>query len=134
MAEGMTLQMLAAQEVRNTGTTWTNNEQFEKDGYVVEKDLWDPEELYYPCPNERGQMSYWDSNPQHFKHVPVEHQVEGSLARYWHPQYRKIHSGVRKKLEKILGRKLYNTYYYDRYYFPGPVSYTHLTLPTICSV
>jgi hypothetical protein len=22
-------------------------------------------------------------------------------------------------LEKILGRKLYNTYYYDRYYFPG---------------
>ena len=119
MAEGMTLQMLTAQELRNTGTTWTNNEQFEKDGYVVEKDLWDPEELYYPCPNERGQMSYWDKNPQHFKHVPVEHQVEGSLARYWHPQYRKTHSGVRKKLEKVIGRKLYNTYFYDRYYFPG---------------
>ena len=23
------------------------------------------------------------------------------------------------KLEEIIGRKLYNTYYYDRYYFPG---------------
>ena len=26
---------------------------------------------------------------------------------------------MRKKLEDIIGRKLYNTYYYDRYYFPG---------------
>ena len=34
-------------------------------------------------------------------------------------RYRTIHSGVRRKLEKVLGRKLYNTYYYDRYYFPG---------------
>ena len=23
------------------------------------------------------------------------------------------------KLEKHIGRKLYNTYYYDRFYFPG---------------
>ena len=23
------------------------------------------------------------------------------------------------KLEEIIGRKLYNTYYYDRYYYPG---------------
>ena len=35
------------------------------------------------------------------------------------PQYRSIHSGIRLKLEKELGRKLYNTYYYDRFYFPG---------------
>ena len=64
-------------------------------------------------------MNYCDKNPEHFNHNPVEQQVEGSLARYWHPQYRTIHTGVRLKLEEILGRKLYNTYYYDRYYFPG---------------
>ena len=92
---------------------------FEKNGYLVVKDLWDPEELYHPVPEEKGQYNYWDKNPEHFNHVPVEQQVEGSTSRYWHPQYRAIHSGIRMKLEEIIGRKLYNTYYYDRYYYPG---------------
>ena len=87
--------------------------------------MWDPEELYYPLPKERGQMNYWDNNPEHFNHADLERQVEGSLARYWHPQYRRIHSGVRRKLEKIIGRKLYNTYYYDRFYFPGQALKKH---------
>ena len=109
-------------ERKSTGTSWTCNDQFEKDGYFVIKDLWDPEELYYPVPDIRGQLNYnknQDSDKNSYNHLPVENQVEGSLARYWHPQYRKIHSGVRKKLEKAIGRKLHNTYYYDRFYFPG---------------
>jgi hypothetical protein len=112
-------QELKNQERWNTGSSWTRNEQFDKDGYLVVKDLWDPEELYHPLPEDRGQLNYWDNNLEHFNHIPVEGQVEGSLARYWHPQYRQIHTGIRLKLEKIIGRKLYNTYYYDRYYFPG---------------
>ena len=119
MAEGMTEIQLAFQERQNSGSAWTKNKEFDKNGYVVVKDLWDPEELYHPVPELRGQLNYWDDNPEHFNHTPVENQVEGSVARYWHPQYRKIHTGVRKKLEKVIGRKLYNTYYYDRYYFAG---------------
>ena len=119
MAEQMTELQLMLQERTNTGTAWTRNEKFEKDGYLVVKDLWDPEELYHPVPEQKGQYNYWDKNPEHFNHVPVEQQVEGSTSRYWHPQYRAIHSGIRMKLEEIIGRKLYNTYYYDRYYFPG---------------
>ncbi len=106
------------QERRNTGTTWTRNESFEKNGYLVVDNLWDPEELYHPLPKERGQINYQGSLTE-FVHTPVEAQVTGSLARYSHPMYRQIHSGIRKKLEKHLGRELYNTYYYDRYYFPG---------------
>ena len=119
MAEQMTEVQLLTQERTNAGTSWTNNKQFDKDGYLVIKDLWDPEELYHPLPDMKGQLNYWDKNPEHFHHAPVEMQVEGSLARYYHPQYKIIHSGVRQKLEKEIGRKLYNTYYYDRYYFPG---------------
>ena len=107
MAEQMNEAQVAWQEKTNTGTSWTRNEKFDKDGYLVVKDLWDPEELYHPFPELRGQLNYWDDNPEHFSHTPVENQVEGSVARYWHPQYRTIHSGVRKKLEKILGKKLY---------------------------
>jgi len=119
MAEQMTELQLMMQERMNTGTAWTRNESFEKNGYLVIKDLWDPEELYHPLPQERGQMNWWGKQIDQFTHQEVEMQVEGSLARYWHPQYRQIHTGIRLKLEEALGRKLYNTYYYDRYYFPG---------------
>ena len=115
----MTVQQVKEQERLKSGTAWTRNEQLDKDGYFVIKDLWDPEELYHPLPNMRGQMTQFDNDPTNFQHIAEESQVTGSLARYWHPQYRKIHSGIRKKLEKVIGRKLYNTYYYDRYYFAG---------------
>lgn len=118
MAEQMTEMQLMFQERQNTGTAWTHNESFEKNGYLVIKNLWSPEELYHPLPQERGQINYWGKNIDQFNYNPVEQQVEGSLARYWHPQYRQIHTGIRLKLEEALGKKLYNTYYYDRFYFP----------------
>ena len=119
MAEQMTEEQLQFQERLNTGTAWTRNESFEKNGYLVIKDLWDPGELYHPVPEKSGQYNYWDKNLDHFNYSETENQVEGSTARYWHPQYRTIHTGIRLKLEKIIGRKLYNTYYYDRFYKSG---------------
>lgn len=116
---GMSELEVIVQEKLQTGTSWTNNDSFEKNGYLVLKNLWDPTELYCPVPKEKGQFNYWGKRTDQFTHQPVENQVEGSVSRYWHPQYRAIHSGIRLKLEKEIGRKLYNTYYYDRFYFPG---------------
>jgi len=109
---------LMMQERRNTGTAWTRNEEFDKNGYLVLKNLWDSKELYHPVPEERGQINYFGSVDR-FHHNPEEAQVNGSLARYSHPQYKNIHTGIRLKLEEVIGRKLYNTYYYDRFYFSG---------------
>ena len=125
MAEMMTAEQLGIQERTNAGTAWTRNDKFEKDGYLVVKDLWDAEDLYHPLPDIKGQLNYWSKDVTQFSHNPVEGQVEGSLARYWHPQYRNAHTGIRRKLEKIIGRTLYNTYYYDRYYFPGQALTKH---------
>ena len=69
MAEGMTELQVIVQERQNTGTAWTRNESFEKNGYLVIKDLWDPEELYHPVPPEKGQYNYWDKNPEHFNYT-----------------------------------------------------------------
>jgi small nuclear ribonucleoprotein (snRNP)-like protein len=91
---------------------------FLRNGYLVIKNLWNPDELYHQVPRERGQINYFGSINK-FNHVPIENQVVGSLARYSHPQYKEIHSRIRKILEDILSEKLYNTYYYDRYYFKG---------------
>ena len=115
----MTEEQLLFQERLNTGTSWTHNKEFDKNGYLVINNLWNHKELYRPVPEERGQLNYWGNGLDQVEHISVESQVEGSIASYWHPQYRQIHSGIRIKLEKELGRKLYNTYYYDRFYFPG---------------
>ena len=65
MAE-MSLEQLQYQERINTGTSWTRNEQFDKDGYLVVKGLWDAEELYRPVPTERGQINYWGKGLDQF--------------------------------------------------------------------
>ena len=129
MAEQMTAEDIARQEKLNSGTSKTNNIEFDKSGYFVVRNLWDPQELYRPVPAQRGQISYWGKKDDQFTYQPLEQQVEGSLAVYSHPQYRSIQSGIRLKLEKIIGNQLYNTYYYDRYYFPGQALTIHCDRP-----
>ena len=51
-------------ERRNSGT-WTRNDKFEKDGYLVVKDLWDAEDLYHPLPDIKGQF-YWSKDVTKF--------------------------------------------------------------------
>jgi hypothetical protein len=118
MAEGMTQEQLDFQERVNSGSSKTNNEDFEKNGYLVVKNLWDHKELYCEVPEIRGQINYFGKLDK-FHYEPLEMQVEGSLARYYYPPYKFAHSQIRKKLEKIIGSDLANTYYYDRFYFPG---------------
>ena len=115
----MTEEDIIKSELEHSGTSWTRNEDFDKNGFLVLKDLYDPQELFHPVPEIRGQLNYRSNKLDDFEHIEQEEQVQGSLARYWHPQYRKIHSDIRLIIEKEIGRKLYNTYYYDRFYFPG---------------
>lgn len=110
---------IQASEKANCGTAMTGHPAFDSLGYLPLEALWDPKELICEVPKERGQFNYYGKSPEDFKHQEVEAQVNGSVSRYWYPQYREIHTGIRLKLEKILGCKLYNTYYYDRFYFPG---------------
>lgn len=113
------LEKILLQEKNCTGTSWTRNESFDREGYFVIKDLWDPLEMFCEPPEKKGQYGYISKSYEKFQYDPVENQVKGSTSRYWYPQYRHIHTGIRLKLEEKIGRKLYNTYYYDRYYNPG---------------
>tara|TARA_B100000214_G_scaffold104066_1_gene72917 strand:+ start:52 stop:774 length:723 start_codon:yes stop_codon:yes gene_type:complete len=129
MAEEMNYTQLLQQEYNNTGTSWTRNEFFERNGYLIIKNLCDPKKLFHPVPELRGQLNYKSKSLDDFEHIEVEGQVEGSVARYWHPQYREIHTKIRLILEQAIGRKLYNTYYYDRFYFPGQELTIHADRP-----
>jgi len=120
MAEHMTELQLMLQENRCSGTSVTGHKEFDENGYLVVKDLWDPEELYHPVPEQKvGRIQYWGDKLDQFAYFEEEGQVDNSISRYSHPQYRQIHTHIRRKLENIIGKKLYNTYYYDRFYYPG---------------
>ena len=129
MAEEMNYTQILQQEYNNTGTSWTRNEFFERNGYLIIKNLCDPKKLFHPVPELRGQLNYKSKDLDDFEHIEVENQVEGSVARYWHPQYRETHTKIRLILEQAIGRKLYNTYYYDRFYFPGQALTIHADRP-----
>lgn len=99
-------------------------EFFKKYGYMIIKGLWDPKEFQENVPEHRGQFNYY-GKVDRFTYEPLENQVKGSLARYNHPKFKYAHSQIRLKLQKILGEELYNTYYYDRFYFSGQRLYRH---------
>ena len=63
-------------EWRSTGTTWTNNELFEKNGYFVIKNLCDPKTLIDDVPVERGTLKWYGNKLINFKHYEKEDQVE----------------------------------------------------------
>ena len=126
----MKIEKVIRSEYENHGTSWTRNEFFDTNGYLVVKNLYDPKKLLHPVPKERGVFNWRDSDKHDkFTYEEIETQVSGSVARYWHPQYRKIHSEIRLILEQAIGRKLYNTYYYDRFYFPGQELKKHTDRP-----
>ena len=129
MSERMNQTQLLQQEYDNHGSAWTRNPFFEDNGYLIIKNLCDPKDLFHPVPELRGQLNYRSKDLDDFEHIKVEGQVEGSIARYWHPQYREIHTQIRLILEQAIGRKLYNTYYYDRFYFPGQELTIHADRP-----
>ena len=96
----------------------TNNKEFDKNGYLVLRNLWNAEDLYCDPPKIKGIYNYF-GNIDKFEHSSSEMQVEGSTSRYDYPPYKFIHSQIRLKIEKAIGNKLYNTYYFDRFYNPG---------------
>ena len=127
----MNIENVIRNEYENQGTSWTRNEFFDTNGYLVVKNLCDPKKLLHSVPKERGVFNWRGSDKlDKFTYQEVETQVSGSVARYWHPQYRKIHSEIRLILERVIGRKLYNTYYYDRFYFPGQELKRHTDRPS----
>jgi hypothetical protein len=128
MAEQMKQQDIDFQERINTGTSPTNNEEFDKNGYLVLRNLWDPKDLYSEPPEVKGQYNYFGKIDK-FVHNPIEIQVEGSTSRYYYPPYKFAHSQIRLKLEEAIGKKLYNTYYYDRFYNPGQALTIHADRP-----
>lgn len=104
----------------------TKNSEFEENNYLVVKNLWNINEFICYPPDERGVEINYDPISGNIKEKMDEDQVRGSTSRYFHPLFKKAHIGIRLKIEKLIGMKLYDTYYFDRFYFNGQKLNKHI--------
>jgi len=78
----------------------------------------DAKSLYEEPSKDRGKFGY-DKNGAIKDWYQFDPQVQGSFARYNYPKFRTCHYQIKSVVEKVIGEKLYPTYYYDRFYFKG---------------
>ena len=103
-------------EKNNSGSSLTNNKEFDDNGYLILKSLMDPKLLQEEVPNEFGQIHY-DKFGNICLKEEIEKQVPGSLSRYNYTKYSVYHEKIKNKIETIIQKKLYQTYFFDRFYF-----------------
>ena len=125
----MDAKTITIEEHKNSLSSKTKNKLFDKNGYLVIRDLIDPQELYCEVPEERGILHYYGSLTN-YRHDPIENQVDGSISRYSYPPYKEFFYTIKKNLESIIGEQLYPTYYFDRFYFPGQELKKHVDRPS----
>ena len=117
------------QEKELNGSASTNDEEFDRLGYKIIRNICDPKLLITSVPKERGMINYNDDGSIRDTRE-IEAQVVGSVARYTHPFYHKAFGVVKKRIEESINSKLYKTYYYDRFYFPGQDLQIHTDRPS----
>jgi len=110
---------LSFDDARKTSLSRNAKTFFYDNGYLKINNIVDPLLLKENPPEEFGQFTFKKIDSQNFSiyKEDVESQVPGSTSRYSYPPYIKYHTDIRLKIEKIIGEKLYNTYFYDRFYF-----------------
>ena len=83
------------QEKNLFGTSKTKNEEFEKNGFLVVRNIWDPKDLQENIDYDTGHFFYNQFGKCHKS--DDEGQVPGSKARHSYPPYKFYHSQIRKK-------------------------------------
>ena len=123
---------------RRRNTSHTNHEQYDRDGFFVIKNIIDLSPLTEDVPEYRGMFDY---------SLGMQKEVDGKdeiattssnrHSRRNTPIFARSYLKVKQRLEKEIGKKLYNTYWFDRYYFNGSYLTPHADRPACeisCSI
>ena len=106
---------LAEVQLKLKGTSWTNNEEFDQNGAILLRNVVNGSLLVRPKPESDDVVRYKKRLKQTADNSNA--QVAGSIETYNYPDYIHYHRGVVKQvIEKAIGRPLYPTYFYDRFY------------------
>lgn len=114
--------------------------KFEENGYLLIKNFCDVKSFFTEQNIENHKKQ--KKGIHHFRRigdelilikVKNEENVGGCSSRYKYPDYEKLHFLIKDELEKILGKKLHPSFFYDRMYFAGSELKYHIDRPS-CEV
>lgn len=108
-----------------------NYELLHKQKYLQLNNLCDVEK-YIIDPKDVPFQSYSKDFKFNITH-DEDNQVPGSSSHYNDPKYKSLQFEIKNKLQDILGKRLYKTYYYDRIYYQGQALFPHFDRPS-CEV
>ena len=124
------------EDLRNSSRT--NHEQYDRDGFFVIKNIIDVSSLTEDVPEYRGMFDYT---------MGVKKEVDGKdeiattssnrHSRRNTPIFARSYLKVKQRIQKEIGKELYNTYWFDRYYFNGSYLTPHADRPACeisCSI
>ena len=124
------------EDLRNSSRT--NHEQYDRDGFFVIKNIIDVSSLTEDVPEYCGTFNYT---------MGVKKEVDGKdeipttssnrHSRRNTPIFARAYLKVKQRIQKEIGKELYNTYWFDRYYFNGSYLTTHADRPACeisCSI
>ena len=124
------------EDLRNSSRT--NHEQYDRDGFFVIKNIIDVSSLTEDVPEYCGMFDYT---------MGVKKEVDGKdeisttssnrHSRRNTPIFARAYLKVKQRIQKEIGKELYNTYWFDRYYFNGSYLTPHADRPACeisCSI
>lgn len=95
-------------------TIETGHKQFNENGYFILRNFYDVSGLVEPLPNiARSTLD----------------QVPNSIERYNYTNYKSDYRQIRLKIEELIKGPLYETYFFDRFYFTGQDLKIHVDRP-----
>ena len=104
------------QAAKYKGKSKTGHEEFDRNGALFVPNLINVDSMVRIPPDCRQQRRYLKDGTYI---ISPDEMVMTGMETYGYPEYKEKYFEVKGKLEKILGKRLYHTYYFDRFYFNG---------------
>ena len=114
MGYGSEVEMM---EMKGQFPSVTKNYSFDRKGYIECKNFIDPDLFNKDIIFDKGGL--WFAKDGKIQAESDGEQVERGFAMHSRPDHKYLHTLVRQKIEKRIGVPLFNTYYYERFYYPG---------------
>jgi len=113
--------VLVGNKYMNKNISWTYNQEFEENGFFIIRNLCDPNFLYLKVPDKSliGTITNYNLQNKTYetREEPINICYKNSITRFNFPKYKEIQYDIKLVLENFLQRKLYKTYFGDRFYF-----------------
>lgn len=111
------------------GSAKTNNTEFDENGFLVIRKLFNPSKFIETPSYRVGFKKYPSKADKSITLESTDVSCDITYERYNDPRFKQLSLKIKQVIENITEKKLYETYYYDRFYYSGSELRRHIDRP-----